>query len=247
MAEYGREQRNQLSRAIANSEAGSRQLRGIEDNRFVNYDDIVQRKLEISGEPDDIEEGKENLNEAYKIELPSTTTGELKYDENGKDSYGNPQYSVLENPRLDPAMDGIGSHLIGKIIDEGDVHIYFGEESENFAAPANEDEVQKADRGEPCSSRILLKKGASVIELIHELIHSYHFAFDPWTIEQKNAPVNDGDWDIKVSAEEISTVGLGEWKNFELTENAFRRESGLSEREHYGDEQSILGSLDSFS
>lgn len=33
MAEYGREQRNQLSRAIANSETGSRQLKGIVDNR----------------------------------------------------------------------------------------------------------------------------------------------------------------------------------------------------------------------
>lgn len=234
MAEYGRKQRNQLSRAIANSETGSRQLRGIEDNRFVNYDDIVQRKLEISGKPDDIKEGKANLNEAYKIELPSTTTGELKYDENGKDPYDNSQYSVLENPRLDPAMDGIGSHLIGKIIDEGDVHIYFGEESGNFAAPANEDEVQKADRGEPCSSRILLKKGASVIELIHELIHSYHFAFDPWTKEQKDAQVKDGDRASTATAEEVSTVGLGEWEGFELTENYFLDKMSLDKRTHYG-------------
>lgn len=34
MAEYGREQRNQLSRAIANSDAGSRQLKGFVDNRI---------------------------------------------------------------------------------------------------------------------------------------------------------------------------------------------------------------------
>ncbi len=33
MAEYGREQRNQLSRAVANSETGSRQLKGFVDNR----------------------------------------------------------------------------------------------------------------------------------------------------------------------------------------------------------------------
>lgn len=33
MAEYSREQRNQLSRAIANSETGSRQLKGFVDNR----------------------------------------------------------------------------------------------------------------------------------------------------------------------------------------------------------------------
>lgn len=33
MGEYGREQRNQLSRGIANSDAGSRQLKGIVDNR----------------------------------------------------------------------------------------------------------------------------------------------------------------------------------------------------------------------
>lgn len=33
MAEYSREQRNQLSRAVANSDAGSRQLKGFVDNR----------------------------------------------------------------------------------------------------------------------------------------------------------------------------------------------------------------------
>lgn len=33
MGEYGREQRNQLSRAIANNETGSRQLKGFVDNR----------------------------------------------------------------------------------------------------------------------------------------------------------------------------------------------------------------------
>ena len=33
MGEYSREQRNQLSRAIANSETGSRQLKGFVDNR----------------------------------------------------------------------------------------------------------------------------------------------------------------------------------------------------------------------
>lgn len=33
MAEYGGKQRNQLSRAIANSETGSRQLKGFVDNR----------------------------------------------------------------------------------------------------------------------------------------------------------------------------------------------------------------------
>lgn len=50
MAEYGREQRNQLSRAIANNETGSRQLKGFVDNRqrssvmqlltSISYDDM---------------------------------------------------------------------------------------------------------------------------------------------------------------------------------------------------------------
>lgn len=34
MAEYGREERNQLSRAISNNKLNSRQLKGLEDNRF---------------------------------------------------------------------------------------------------------------------------------------------------------------------------------------------------------------------
>ena len=50
MAEYSREQRNQLSRAIANSETGSRQLKGFVDNRLVNMaTHIPQRKA--SGHP----------------------------------------------------------------------------------------------------------------------------------------------------------------------------------------------------
>lgn len=50
MAEYSREQRNQLSRAIANSEAGSRQLKGFVDNRLVNMATLIpQRKA--SGHP----------------------------------------------------------------------------------------------------------------------------------------------------------------------------------------------------
>ena len=35
MGEYSREQRNQLSRAIANSETGSKQLKQIIDNRML--------------------------------------------------------------------------------------------------------------------------------------------------------------------------------------------------------------------
>lgn len=42
MAEYSREQRNQVSRAIANSGAGSRQLKGFVDNRYLG---IKQAKL----------------------------------------------------------------------------------------------------------------------------------------------------------------------------------------------------------
>lgn len=37
MGEYGREQRHQLSRSIANNGAGSRQLKGIVDNRFSSF------------------------------------------------------------------------------------------------------------------------------------------------------------------------------------------------------------------
>lgn len=42
MGEYGREQRNQLSRAIANSEVGSRQLKGFADNRLGIKNEIFQ-------------------------------------------------------------------------------------------------------------------------------------------------------------------------------------------------------------
>lgn len=56
MAEYSREQRNQLSRAVANSEVGSRQLKEIVDNRyqmknFTDYyseNDIMQCQSEVS-------------------------------------------------------------------------------------------------------------------------------------------------------------------------------------------------------
>lgn len=42
MAEYSREQRNQLSRAVANSETGSRQLKGVVDSRkFVLSNSLI--------------------------------------------------------------------------------------------------------------------------------------------------------------------------------------------------------------
>lgn len=220
MAEYDRKLQKQESRAMANNGGGSKQLKEFVDSRFVNNDGIVQQKLSISGEAGKIEEEKTKLNQAYKVGF------DLKYTDADKDPYGNPQYIVSEN-------NGIGSHLIGKIIDDGDVHIYFGEDR-NEAAPKDGTEMQKADKGEPCSSKILLASDAEPIQLIHELIHSYHLAFDPWTAEQKNAQVKDGDRTSTETAEEVSTVGLGEWDDFELTENSFRKEMGLPKRTHYG-------------
>ncbi|WP_259281376.1 DUF4157 domain-containing protein [Bacteroides fragilis] len=66
MAEYGREQRNQLSRAITNSEVGSRQLKGFVDNRpqAVNQTkliDSIQKKPNNTGLPDNLKLGIENL------------------------------------------------------------------------------------------------------------------------------------------------------------------------------------------
>lgn len=49
MAEYSREQRNQLSRAITNSEAKSRQLKGFVDNR------IIQRKAEAENKYEEMQ------------------------------------------------------------------------------------------------------------------------------------------------------------------------------------------------
>lgn len=46
MGEYGREQRNKLSRAVANSEAGSRQLKGFVNNRKSN---IIQSTKDTVG------------------------------------------------------------------------------------------------------------------------------------------------------------------------------------------------------
>lgn len=66
MAEYGKEQRNQLSRAITNSEVGSRQLKGFVDNRpqAVNQTkliDSIQKKPNNTGLPDNLKLGIENL------------------------------------------------------------------------------------------------------------------------------------------------------------------------------------------
>lgn len=51
MAEYDREQRNKLSRTIANSETGSRQLKEIVDNRDANpinlFNDFVIQRLPV--------------------------------------------------------------------------------------------------------------------------------------------------------------------------------------------------------
>lgn len=47
MAEYSREQRNQLSRAVANSGAGSRQLKRFVDNRHLSCNKSVQMSRNI--------------------------------------------------------------------------------------------------------------------------------------------------------------------------------------------------------
>lgn len=46
MAEYGREQRDQLSRAVANSRSGNKQLKEFADNRCISH--CLQRKAAMS-------------------------------------------------------------------------------------------------------------------------------------------------------------------------------------------------------
>ena len=81
MAEYSREQRNQLSRAIANSGAGSRQLKRFVDNRISN---IIQMKTLIisksfKNNPVARDDGKLGLGE--KIILNAKEEGEAKVGE----------------------------------------------------------------------------------------------------------------------------------------------------------------------
>ena len=89
----------------------------------------------------------------------------------------------------------------------------------------------------PVEGEILVVSDVSAIQLIHELIHTYHFNFDAWNAEEKATTVPiDVDGGIEnVTAEEASTVGLGQWADFELTENAFRGQMGLPQRDRYGD------------
>lgn len=90
MGEYGREQRHQLSRSIANSGAGSRQMKGFVDNRTSN---IIQMKTLIIGKsfqntPDARDDGKLGLGE--KLTLNAKEGGEVK-DGEGK---GAPEFAL---------------------------------------------------------------------------------------------------------------------------------------------------------
>lgn len=81
MGEYGREQRNQLSRAISTSETGSRQLKRFVDNRISN---IIQMKTLIIGKsfqnkPVTRDDGKLGLGE--KLILNAKEEGETKVGE----------------------------------------------------------------------------------------------------------------------------------------------------------------------
>lgn len=88
MGEYGREQRNQLSRVIANSMTRSKQLKRFTDNRISH---IIQMKTLIIGKsfqnsPDARDDGKLGLGE--KLTLNAKEDGEVK-DGEGK---GSPEF-----------------------------------------------------------------------------------------------------------------------------------------------------------
>lgn len=192
---------------------------------------LLQRKLSFSGEPKNVASGKNLLTEAYAVGAPELA-GNLVFADAGLDPYKNPNYLAAEATR--PKKDGLGAHLIGKIIDDGQVHVYFGEHSNN----ARPNDVDAVEQGKPSSGTVLLRDDATAIQLIHELIHTYHFAFDPWDdkAQGKDVPIAVDGGTEDVIAEEASTVGLGPWKDSELTENAFRKQMpGLKQRDRYGE------------
>lgn len=191
---------------------------------------IIQRKLTFSGRADEIQHALDLINLAYRVGLPVGQNAALGLVVKGEDGYRQPKFEIVEITQ--PRLDGIGSHLIGKIINEGYVNIYFGEDR-NDASPTD---AEKSSKGEASGGTILLSTGATPIELIHELIHTYHFNFDPWNALQKEQQIANGmnaEDGEEVSAEEASTVGLGQWSDFVLTENNFRTAMGLELRTKY--------------
>lgn len=193
-------------------------------------DKIVQRILNFSiGDTENLERVKALFNQAYMVGLqPEHPEGGLIFTAGVANRFGQVVYTITEANRS-IAHDGIGAHLIGKIIDDGNVNIYFGEDR-NDASPTNPD---ASDRGESSGGQIFLATDCTAIQLIHELIHTYHFAFDAWTAAQKNEQVTTGRGDERESAEEVSTTGIGAWRHFALTENAFRERMGLPFRDRY--------------
>jgi hypothetical protein len=188
---------------------------------------VVQRQLTFSA-PAGNNEGEALLNAAYAVGLPDGQNALLAFNVTGQDAWGRNIYTVTEANK--PDIDGIGSHLIGKLIEEGNTNIYFGEDGANDARPTN---AEEASAGRSSGGTVLLTEGATAIQLIHELIHTYHFNFDPWDARQKEQQVANGSGQGNVSAEEASTVGLGQWQDFALTENAFRAELNLPLRTEY--------------
>ncbi|MEB0011268.1 M91 family zinc metallopeptidase [Glaciimonas sp. Gout2] len=188
---------------------------------------LIQRRLTFSGRAELIRNALNLLNGAYRVGLPPSQDAQLNLNIVGEDAYGQPKFSIVEAAQ--PDRDGIGSYLIGKIIQEGDVNIFFGEKT-NDARPSN---AEQAHLGNASAGEILLREGATAIELVHELIHTYHFQFDPWNAVQKEQQVDNGAGAGTVSAEEASTVGLGQWADFVLTENAFRAKMNLPLRTEY--------------
>lgn len=63
MGEYGREQRNQLSRAVANNETGSKQLKGFVDNRKIPMllNSQILQMVPVIKTLDLMEQGKKHL------------------------------------------------------------------------------------------------------------------------------------------------------------------------------------------
>lgn len=82
MAEYGREQRNQLSRVIANSGTGSRQLKGFVDQRMSTLQLVTVRRA---------------IKETHKNSTSYSLRDKTKFETNLKYGIGNDGWSTFVN------------------------------------------------------------------------------------------------------------------------------------------------------
>ncbi|MEH1782902.1 MAG: DUF4157 domain-containing protein [Nostoc sp.] len=167
---------------------------------------------------------------------------ELKYQkEPSLHQWGGIQFEVTEGDNKKQGNDG--TKLLSALINNPEKTLILYDDNQMKAIPQNTDKAEKGVKQDQVI--VLIRPGATAVQLGHELIHTHHFYFDPWGSKdaEQEIPIKKPDGSIhQVKQEEARTVGLGKWAPGEIeakgliTENTLRALLKIKPRTEYSEQ-----------